>query len=251
MFYLFSHYYYLILLLQAFCVYHCIRKGKSQQWIWLIVFLPAIGCGIYLFTEVITKGDVQTVTTNVDAVIRPMGKVKDLEKAFEFSDNHENRMALAKAYLDNGRTDEAITLLEEGRKGIFINEPQLLMTLMEAYWAKSRFSAVCETALLLLQHSDFKKSSARLVLAAALEQEGQTAQAESHYSAFQSKYSDFQGKYEYACFLLRQNRSVEACALLESVEQEAKRMTRGEKRIHLYWIKAAATKLKEIGSTPV
>src|SRR4051812_13715563 len=98
LFSLFYQYYYLVLILQAFCVFHCMRKGNSQQWIWLIVFLPAIGCLIYLFTEVITKRHVNSVTSNVESVIRPQGRIRDLEKAFEFSSSLENRLALAKAY---------------------------------------------------------------------------------------------------------------------------------------------------------
>ena len=88
----FYQYYYLVLILQAICVFHCMRKGNSQQWIWLIVFLPAIGCLIYLFTEIITKKDVGNVTNAIDTVVRPTGRIKDLERNFDFSPSYENRL---------------------------------------------------------------------------------------------------------------------------------------------------------------
>lgn len=39
-----GYFYYVTLALQAICVIHCLRKGNQQKWIYIIVFLPLIGC---------------------------------------------------------------------------------------------------------------------------------------------------------------------------------------------------------------
>lgn len=251
MFALVYQYYYLVLILQAFCVFHCMRKGNSQQWIWLIVFLPAIGCIVYLFSEVITKSDVRSVTNNVDAVIRPKGRIKDLEEAFSYSDSFENRLLLASAYLNAGRTDETIELCEQGKKGIFVNDPHLIIILIEAYYAKERYADVCKIGADVINNTDFRKSHSRILMALSLEKLGEINQAEEHLSSFQARYSDFEGKYEYACFLLRQNREPEALKILKDIKEESSRMSRGERRNHEYWIRQSLEKFREMNKAEV
>ncbi len=242
----FYQYYYLVLILQAICVFHCVRKGNTQQWIWLIVFLPAIGCLIYLFTEVITKRDVGTVTSAIDTVVRPTGRIKDLEQAFEFSTSFENRLTLAKAYADGGRTDDAIQLLEEGKQGIFVNDPQLNMHLIGVYSTKQNYPKICEIAPQLSNQKIFHKSRERILYAYALEQTGKIDAAEQELAVFQSRYSDFEGKFSYASFLVRNNRQNEAISLLEEVNTESSKMTRAERRNHNHWIKEGLDLLSEL-----
>jgi hypothetical protein len=242
----FYQYYYLVLILQAICVFHCMRKGNSQQWIWLIVFLPAIGCLIYLFTEIITKKDVGNVTNAIDTVVRPTGRIKDLERNFDFSPSYENRLELAKAYSQNNRTDEALKLLEEGKQGVFANDPQLNMCLIAVYAQNKQHSEICEIAPQLKNHPDFQKSSERILYALALESLGNANAAEQELMVFKSRYSDFEGKYNYASFLVRNNRKNEAIALLEEVESESSKMTRGERRNHNYWIREGLNLLGDL-----
>jgi hypothetical protein len=66
-----SYFYIITIVLQAICVLHCVRRGRQNTWIWLIVFLPLIGCLIYFFTEIITRREMQNVQTGVGAVFNP------------------------------------------------------------------------------------------------------------------------------------------------------------------------------------
>src|ERR1700752_5406024 len=91
----FYNYYFLVVLLQGICVFHSIRRGTQSKWLWIIVFLPLIGCIAYLFTEVIKKRHVSTVQSGVQNMVNPSGKITDLEKKFKFSDTLTNRVALA------------------------------------------------------------------------------------------------------------------------------------------------------------
>jgi hypothetical protein len=58
-------YYYIVLILQGFCLFHSIRRGTQAKWLWLIVFLPLIGCIIYLFSEVVKKRHITIVQDNI------------------------------------------------------------------------------------------------------------------------------------------------------------------------------------------
>ena len=246
-FYYLSHYYYLILILQAVCVYHCIKKGNQQSWIWLIVFLPAIGCVIYLFTEIITKQDVTAVQSNLDKVIRPTGRIKDLKKALEFSDSFENKVALADAYLNAGMVDEAVVLYKEALTGIFANNPHVLMQLICGYYELNRYDEAVKCAQKVINTADFAKSHARIVYALCLEKTGNLAQAETELSSFKGRYSNYEGRFTYGQFLMRLDRKEEAIALFNEILDEAGRMTYKESKNCKEWFKRTRDELGKMG----
>lgn len=100
----YNQYFYIITLgLQAICVFHCIRRGTQQKWIWLIVFLPIIGSVAYIFTEMFSGNEVQNLQSGIGAVFNPGGRIKKLEDNLRFSDTFNNRVMLADAYLSKGR----------------------------------------------------------------------------------------------------------------------------------------------------
>ena len=51
MFFANKYFYFITIVLQLICVVHCVRRGRQQNnWIWIIVFLPVVGCLAYIFT---------------------------------------------------------------------------------------------------------------------------------------------------------------------------------------------------------
>src|SRR5258705_12780071 len=121
-----SSYYYIILGLQAICVFHCVRKGRQTNWIWLIVFLPLIGCLIYIYTEMFSRRDIQNMQSGMISVFRPGSSVRKLEETLRFSDTFTNRIALADAYLETGDTDRAIEIYESSLEGNFTENEYVL-----------------------------------------------------------------------------------------------------------------------------
>src|ERR1700743_2889247 len=107
-----NYFYYITIGLQLICVIHCLRKGNQTTWIWLIVFLPIVGCLAYLFMGVFNKGSVRQMQSGMGTAIYPAGKIKKLEKQLEFADTFNNRVLLADAYLSSGNTERAIQLYE-------------------------------------------------------------------------------------------------------------------------------------------
>ncbi|MEJ0101027.1 MAG: hypothetical protein WDO19_00080 [Bacteroidota bacterium] len=73
MFFANGYFYFFTIVLQAVCVIHCIRKGKQNNWIWIIVFLPVVGCLAYIFTEIFTGREIQHVQSGVGNVFNPGG----------------------------------------------------------------------------------------------------------------------------------------------------------------------------------
>lgn len=236
---LFGKYYYLVLILQAICVFHCIRKGNQQNWIWLIVFLPAIGCLIYLFTEIITRREVSMAQDNLSKIVVPSGRLKKLKQQVDFSPTFQNKVNLADEYMNAGMTDDAIALYEQSLEGMFAENPDVLMKLMEAYSDKNDYARVAALATPILKHPDFVKQHAHVLYAIALEQLGRKTEAEMEFLAMKGRFSGFEARYSYACFLMREHRMEEAEKVLNAIVSEASHMSPGETRNHRTWIRLA------------
>ncbi|WP_152593061.1 hypothetical protein [Jejuia pallidilutea] len=62
-------YFYLIIALQAFCIYHVIKHRNPYYWIFLIFFIPLLGSVIYILTQVYNKRDADKITSGITNII--------------------------------------------------------------------------------------------------------------------------------------------------------------------------------------
>ena len=60
---------YLIVALQAFCINHDNKNRNQYFWIFIIIFIPAIGSIIYLITQVYNKRDASIIKENLTSVL--------------------------------------------------------------------------------------------------------------------------------------------------------------------------------------
>ena len=150
--------YYLILALQIYCGYHCYTNRNTYYWYFAIIFLPLIGCLVYLFVNVIQKGDVDKVQQGLTAVINPTKKIRDLEKRFNFAETFENQVALADAYLEAEQFEKAIQNYKAALKDVFKEDFYVISKLQEAYYFSSEFDVSKEYALQIKNHPKFEKS---------------------------------------------------------------------------------------------
>src|SRR5690349_4434434 len=128
-----NYYFYIPVALQAICVIHCMRKGNQNKWIWIIVFLPGIGSLAYIFSEMITGREIDSVKSGVGSVFNPGGSIRKLEDQLRFSDTFHNRVALADGYLAAGHTEDAIALYEQSLTGVITENEHVLKQLIVAY----------------------------------------------------------------------------------------------------------------------
>src|SRR3954471_5416630 len=164
----------IVIVLQAICVIHCIRKGNSGNWIWLIIFLPIVGAIAYIVSEMFTPGHVEQVQAGVTTVLNPTGKIRKLEQQLKFSDTFSNRVQLADAYLANGQTEKAIALYEDSLTGAFFENEYVLTQLNTAYFQKQQYNDVVAITKRIYKLPQFPRSRAHLQYAMALEQTGNT-----------------------------------------------------------------------------
>jgi hypothetical protein len=241
-----NYFYFMEVALQAFCVFHCLRKHNENRWIWIIVFLPLVGCLMYLFTEVFSGHPVRSITSEVAPLINPGGSVRKLEQQLQFSDTFQNRMALADAYLYKGLTEKAIELYEDSLKGLFAENEYGLMQLITAYGKVGRYEDIIPLAAKVYRSPQFHPSKAHILYAEALEQTGHIELAEKEYRAMCSRFSAFEARCRHGQFLRRAGRNGEARQLFSELVQESRQLNAREKRGNRGWFELAKEELKKM-----
>lgn len=241
-----NNFYYITLGLQAICVIHCIRSGSQQKWIWIIVFLPIVGCIAYIFTEIRPHRGIRTPQVNIGAVFNPGGKIKKLEDELKFTNTFANRVRLADAYLAAGYTEKAIELYEGSLTGAFSENEQVLGQLVVAYFTMERYDDTIAAAKKIYKTQQFIRSRAHMLYAKALENVGQTQLAENEFKLMKGRYSYFEQRYEYGQFLIRSDRNDDARQIFTEILDEAPHLGPVEKRGASAWIAKSKEALRGV-----
>ena len=230
MFFASGYYYYIPVALQCFCAFHSYQKGTINKWIYLIVFLPLVGSIIYIYSEIIANRSYRGPKVDIGAIINPGGKIKKLEENLRFTDTFANKIKLADAYLSASYIDKAIVLYETSLVGSFADNEHGLSQLIIAYYKQERYQDVISTTLKINRSQKFARSKAHLLYAMALENTGQTEQAEKEFKLMKGRYSCFEHRYEYSQFLIRANRDEDAHRILTELLDEVPHLSSMERK---------------------
>lgn len=239
-------YFYLILVLQGFCIYHMYKNRNPYYWVFLILFLPVIGSVIYIITQVYNKRDAEKITSEITHIINPTKKIKDLEKQLDFTDTYQNRVNLADAHLENKDYQNAIKHYQEALDGNFQNDFYVIKNMIEAYHQIQDFESVVNYGTQIKSHPEFKKSRTQFLYGLALEKEGRLAEAEENLKAINIRFSFYEERLIYAKFLLNIDKREEAKEILESLVSEGQHITKPNKRLYGATIKEAQKLLGEL-----
>jgi hypothetical protein len=239
-----SYLYYISLALQAICVIHCMRSGNQQKWIWLIVFLPYIGCIVYFFSEILPARNLGNWPSDIGSLLNPAGRIKRLENNLRFTDTFNNRVLLADAYLAAGLTDEAIELYTSSLTGAFTENEHVIKQLIAAYAAQRRYAELIPLAEKIRQFPSFARSGTQIQYARALEYTGDSEGAEREFKKMKARFSAFEARYQYGMFLVRASRDEEARQVFADIAAEAPHLSSREKRYNRAWIIKAKEELK-------
>lgn len=239
-------YFYIIIALQGFCLYHCFTNKNQYYWFFVILLLPAIGSLAYLFINVFQRRDIEKVQEGITHVINPNKVIEDLEKGLKFSETFENRVALADAYLDAEIFDKAEEHYKASLVGTFENDFYVNNQLVEALYFSSQFEKVLENSVRIKDSPKFKKSKASFLYALTLEKTGNIEEAEHYLSIFDSPYSKYQERLELAKFYIRNGFSTKARILLEEIEKESEGMSKTSLRQNGVLIKKAKELLESL-----
>jgi len=241
-----GYFYYISIALQIICVIHCLRKGAEQRWIWLIVFLPYIGCIAYFFTEILPATQTGNLQTGLASLfISPAGRIRRLEENLRFADTFNNRILLADAYKTAGRTQEAIELYTSSLTGAFTENEYVINQLISAYFETKQYPELIFLARKIYKRPQFARSEAHLLYARALDITGDKEGAEMEFKRMRGRFADFAARYQYSLFLQREGREKEAQDMLKDIVEEAHHLSSREKRSNRTWIQKSKEGLRK------
>lgn len=225
-------YYYFIIALQVYCIFHVFRYRNPFYWILIILFLPLIGSAIYLITQVYNKRDATKIQDNIVTIINPTKKIKDLEKKLQFSETYQNHVNLADAYLENQDYSKAIPHYLDALHDNLQSDLYATKQLITCYYKVEDYDKVIWYAETIKDNSEFIKSKSQFFYGLALEKQGRLDEAEWNLKQIDIRYSFYEERFVLAKFLLHRNKKEEAKTILDDIFMESQNMTKQNQRIY-------------------
>ena len=225
-------YYYLIIGLQAYCLYHLYTNKNAYYWWFVILFLGPIGCAIYLITQVYNKRDAEKITNEFNHIINPTKKITGLEKQLQFSESYQNRVNLADAYLEIKDYNNALIHYLEALDDVSQNNFYVISKLVETYNALEDYKNSILYAEKVKDKPEFKKSITQFLYGLALEKLGDYEAAEINLRQIDTRYSFYEERLILAKFLLSRANKADGTEILQDICDEYQHMTKPNKRLY-------------------
>ncbi|MFM8443313.1 MAG: tetratricopeptide repeat protein [Methylococcus sp.] len=240
----------LLLLIQIGFAVHALRRGYPLFWVFLIVFVPLIGCLLYIIMVLLPEfSESRTATQGARALskaLNPGKALREREEALAIADTVVNRIELAEEYVRHGRLLEAIQLYERSLNGIYQTDPVLLEGLAAALVEAGEF----ERARLTLDdyaraHPELDKPALRLLRARTSEGLGDSAAALEEYGKLLETTGGAEIKCRYGLLLKAVGRGEEATRLFEELLREDRRGNRHSRHLNREWVEKARQALAQ------
>jgi hypothetical protein len=238
----------LSIIVQVLLIVHVIRTGRNSLWIWAIALLPLAGPIAYLVVEVLPglgrSRAARRATTAMRNTLDPDRNLRQYASEVRISGNVDSRRRLAEELLNQGQFQEAIETYRSALTGLYEQDPQLLLGLARAQFAKEEFAAARATLDRLIAHNpDFKSPDGHLLYARALEGEGNLEKAAAEYQVLSDYYPGAEARVRYGQLLKRQGQREEARRVLQELLDGAQLAPQHYRRAQREWLELARREL--------
>lgn len=234
----------LLLVVQIGFVIHAVKTGRDQFWIYVIAFLPGIGCVAYFFTQVLPELNqnhgVNKASSSLLKAVDPQRELKKRKQELERADTIDNRRKLAAECVEAGLPEEGVELLTACLKGGYEEDPHLLLELATAYFATKQFDNARATLETLIEKNpQFKSHDGHLLYARSLENTGATDDALKEYDALANSFPGEEARVRYGLLLKQLGRNNEAQSWFKESLSRAKRAPGYYRKKEKEWLRIA------------
>jgi len=236
----------LTVVIQAFFIFHVFRTGRPYWWAFIILSFPIAGCLIYYFVEVFPSSrehrSARKAVRDIAKTIRPDAELAQRAAELEICGSIENKLSLAFECEQSSMYEEAASLYRSCLAGMYANDPKILYSLARALFLSHRHAnAKARLNQLQLDHPEYKPLEIKLLLARALEAEGDVGATQT-YEELIPVFPGFEAKYRYGLHLKSMGLSKQANGVFEEIIEHA----RNYKIKHveeMQWVSAAKQSL--------
>lgn len=245
-----------VIAIQVMTLIHVIRTGRTQPWLFVVLFLPLVGSIAYLIAEVLPEyvgqGAAQRAQQAARDIIDPECHLRELEENAIALDTPQAYAGLAKELARLRHYPRALAAYDRAMTGIFGDDPELIYASADAAFEAAEAGQIAwtQTRELLdrLERLEpkFRTKDRALFRARIAAATGENEAAEREYRDLTQGYSGFEVRVRYAHFLYTQGRLDEAQALLNDVMAQAKRSSPHVLQMNADWISQAQTALNVV-----
>jgi len=219
----------LSVLIQIACAVHCLRSGRSNPWLMVIIFLSIPGCIAYILFEVLPQfAGHREIRRLKQAAARKLDPDRDLRSAraaLETADTAANRIALGDALADQGKWAEAIVQYEVAEATAPAADWSTGFRLARACFESGRFDrAGSVLATLPPSTSPSENDRTELLRARLHEEAGESDQALAIYHDVGKRMPGGEAQCRQAALLIALGRHKAALPLLAEVEKRVKKL---------------------------
>lgn len=195
-----------ILVSKVLLAIHAARTGRMQPWLCIIVFLPGIGCLLYVFVELLPElmggRTGRRVTAGVVQTVNPGRNYSALAREAEIAPTVHNRLRLAEECLGLNRGAEALGLVQGCLVGMYATDPAIRFNLARAPYATGNFAAAVQVLEDLARDTpDHRTTHGHLLYTTSLEGAGRPDDALREYAALADTFPGEEVRYRYAALL--------------------------------------------------
>ncbi len=207
---------------QVFCLVHALRTGRDRIWIYVIILGSLIGCLAYFIVELVpalagSRG-AQRARKVVANHLDPTKDLRHHQRAMTVNNSVGNVIAFAEECLNTGHYQQAIEALGTARKGLYVNDPNVLLLLAKARFESQDFTGARQALdELIAANPDYKSAEGHLLYARSLESVGELDAARTEFAALAQYYPGPRAKLHYVRLLRKLGETEMARAMLDDL----------------------------------
>jgi hypothetical protein len=232
--------------LQAGFIIHVIRTGRNQLWIWVLI-LPVLAVpgmiayfAIEILPDLFRSRTARRTARGFKKVMDPTGDLRRFEDAARVGGNVASRQRYAEELSRHGRHDEAIAQYRQALTGLYEHDPNLMLGIARAQFAKGDAVAARTTLDELIRlNPDFRSPEGHLLYARALETEGNFTKALEEYGTLAPTYPGAEAAVRYAQLLQSQGRREEAQKVARELLEQSRIAPAHYRRAQREWLDQA------------
>jgi hypothetical protein len=232
------------LIFTVLMIVHCIKMGKNQIWIWVMVLLLGPGAIAYLVVEVLPdlfrSRASRRMQRGFKKAVDPGANLRRYENEARVTGGVASKQRYADELVRQGRHDDAIAEYRQILTGLYEHDPNMMLGLARAQFEKGDASAARATLDDLIRHNpDFKSPEGHLLYARALEAEGDVEKSLEEYAVLAPSYPGAEAAVRYAQLLVRQGRREEAHKVVHDLLDEARVAPAHYRKVQKAWLDQA------------
>jgi hypothetical protein len=239
-------------LVALFFAVHAIRTGRNLYWLIVLFSFPLLGSIVYFLVEYLPQSRLERgVNRAAGAAMKlldPEREYRDALAAFELTPTAQNKIRLARASLERGRTDEAIAHYRDALRGPFANDAELLFGHTRALLALGTSAAgteALETLGRLKQaHPDYRKDEVALLVARAYTAAGQDEDAGRAFDFALKLYNDVETRARYIAWLSSRGDAATARRHFDDLAKAARHWNAHARSMNREWMALAEQSVK-------